>query len=131
MRYLCYNGNLYWTEYGYRFSWRVMLMEKSGSATFYIKEKNSTKEWVVNNSDFLNQTQEKQMSFQPDMIIEFGHFLAKYYQNSGTIIDPSIRVEAYVTLNGRKSQLLFNPQKNILMERESFSEFKFLNNIEK
>ena len=26
-RYLLYPGNIFWTEEGYRFSWRVMLME--------------------------------------------------------------------------------------------------------
>jgi hypothetical protein len=37
-RYQLYNGNLFWTEQGYRFSWRVMLAEKAGNATFYVKE---------------------------------------------------------------------------------------------
>src|SRR6185312_13548422 len=37
-RYLLYPGTLYWTEEGYRFSWRVMLMEKWGTAFFYIKD---------------------------------------------------------------------------------------------
>ena len=32
--YLLYPGNLLWTEQGYRFSWRVMLMEKSGTCFF-------------------------------------------------------------------------------------------------
>ena len=35
-RYLIYEGELFWTEEGYRFSWRVMLMEKSGIATFTV-----------------------------------------------------------------------------------------------
>ena len=35
-RYLAYPGELFWTEEGYRFSWRVMLMEKSGYAQFKI-----------------------------------------------------------------------------------------------
>ena len=33
-RYLLYSGNIFWTEEGYRFAWRVMLMEKAGTATF-------------------------------------------------------------------------------------------------
>ena len=35
-RYFMYPGELFWTEEGYRFSWRVMLMEKAGSANFKI-----------------------------------------------------------------------------------------------
>ena len=37
-RYLLYPGELFWTEEGYRFSWRVMLMEKAGHATFYVHD---------------------------------------------------------------------------------------------
>jgi hypothetical protein len=37
-RYLLYPGKLFWTEQGYRFSWRVMLIEKAGYAQFYIHE---------------------------------------------------------------------------------------------
>jgi len=33
-RFLLYPGKLFWTEEGYRFSWRVMLMEKAGTAFF-------------------------------------------------------------------------------------------------
>ena len=36
-RYLMYPGELFWTEEGYRFSWRVMLMEKAGYAQFIVK----------------------------------------------------------------------------------------------
>src|SRR6056297_2383303 len=35
-RYMLYPGELFWTEEGYRFSWRVMLMEKAGYANFKI-----------------------------------------------------------------------------------------------
>ena len=34
LRYLLYPGKLFWTEQGYRFSWRVMLIEKAGYAQF-------------------------------------------------------------------------------------------------
>jgi hypothetical protein len=37
LRYLCYPNELFWTEEGFRFSWRVMLMEKAGYATFKVK----------------------------------------------------------------------------------------------
>ena len=38
LRYLLYPGKLFWTEQGYRFSWRVMLIEKAGYAQFFIHE---------------------------------------------------------------------------------------------
>jgi hypothetical protein len=48
------------------------------------------------------------MSFQPDMILQFAHFLENEYQKKG-IENPIVRAEVYVTLNGRKSELLIDP----------------------
>lgn len=108
-RYLLYNGHLFWTEEGYRFSWRVMLMEKAGTTTFYVTDPSTGREGLVDNREFLNAHQEKQMAFQPDMILQFAHFLADHYaQEFGQ--RPQVRSEAYVTLNGRPSQLLIDPQ---------------------
>ena len=117
-RYVLYPGNMFWTEEGYRFGWRVMLMEKAGYATFYVKDGDEGKEGIVINSEFLNEHQEKQMAMQPDMILEFAHFLGNHYKSQG-MTDPKVRVEAYVTLNGSRSKLLVNPELNLLAYQES------------
>lgn len=108
-RYLLYPGNLFWTEEGYRFSWRVMLMEKAGTATFYVKDGNTGREGMVFNEEFLSDHQEKQMAMQPDMILQYAHFLRDHYARQG-MSDPSVRAEVYVTLNARPSRLLIDPQ---------------------
>lgn len=112
-RFLLYPGNMFWTEQGYRFGWRVMLMEKSGTATFYVKDGSNGREGQVINSDFLKPHQEKQMAMQPDMILEYAHFLANHYKENG-IDSPKVRAEVYVTLNGAKSKLLINPSINLV-----------------
>lgn len=111
-RYLLYPGNLFWTEEGYRFSWRVMLMEKAGTATFYVKDMRTGREGMVMNEEFLNQHQEKQMAMQPDLILQYAHFLKEHYEQKG-IADPSVRAEVYVTLNARPAQLLIDPNVNL------------------
>jgi len=108
-RYVLYDGNLFWNEEGYRFSWRVMLMEKAGTATFYVKDSKSGREGIVDNTEFLQSHQEKQMAMQPDIILQYAQFLKEYYQKQG-MSDPQIRAEVYVTLNARPSRLLINPQ---------------------
>jgi hypothetical protein len=118
-RYLLYKGNLFWTEEGYRFSWRVMLMEKAGTATFYVKDKASGREGVVDNAEFLNPHQEKQMAMQPDMILQFAHFLAKHYEQKG-VENPSVRAQVYVTLNARPSRLLIDPNLDLTQKKDSF-----------
>ncbi|HRI60060.1 MAG TPA: HTTM domain-containing protein, partial [Saprospiraceae bacterium] len=111
-RYLLYPGNLFWTEEGYRFCWRVMLMEKAGTATFFVKDATTGREGEVVNSEFLNPHQEKQMAMQPDMILQFAHFLKKYYEQRG-VSNPAVRAEVYVTLNARPSKLLIDPQADL------------------
>ncbi|MGI9160708.1 MAG: HTTM domain-containing protein, partial [Saprospiraceae bacterium] len=117
-RFLLYPGNVFWTEQGYRFAWRVMLMEKAGTATFYVKDDRTGREGEVVNRDFLNAHQEKQMAMQPDMILQFARFLEKYYAAKG-VQQPAVRAEVYVTLNARPSRLLFDPQMNLTKVRST------------
>jgi hypothetical protein len=118
-RYLLYPGNLFWTEEGYRFSWRVMLVEKAGTATFFVRDACTGREGVVDNREFLNAHQEKQMSFQPDMLLQFAHFLSDHYARQG-LCSPQVRVEAYVTMNGRPSRLLVDPQRDLTRVRDGW-----------
>jgi Vitamin K-dependent gamma-carboxylase len=118
-RYLLYKEELFWTEEGFRFSWRVMIMEKAGYTQFIVKDKINNKEIRVNNSQFLTTFQEKQMSFQPDFILEYAHYLCEYYKKQG-IENPEVYVESYVALNGRLSQKFINPKINLANEYESF-----------
>lgn len=118
-RYLLYPGELFWTEEGYRFSWRVMLMEKAGYAQFKIVDGKSGRRFYVDNSDFLTPFQEKQMSFQPDFIVEYANFLGNHFEKDGHQ-NLEVYVENYVALNGRKSTPLIDPDVNLLRYKNSF-----------
>ncbi|MEQ8625392.1 MAG: HTTM domain-containing protein [Vicingaceae bacterium] len=120
LRSLAYPGNLYWTEEGYRFSWRVMLMEKAGYAIFHVTNPTNGNTWEVNNYDFLSANQEKMMSTQPDMILQFAHFLENHYQKQG-IKNPIITAEIYVSLNGSPSQLFIDPSIDLTEIDDSFA----------
>ncbi len=120
LRYLLYPGNVFWTEQGYRFSWRVMLVEKAGDATFYVKDSQTGREGIVDNREFLNDHQEKQMAYQPDMILQFAHFLGKHYRNKG-VVDPQVRAEVHVTKNARLAKLLINPNVDLMKINDSWS----------
>ena len=117
-RYLAYPGELFWTEQGYRFSWRVMLMEKTGYAEFTVVNPQTGDRLVVDNRQYLTPFQEKQMATQPDMILDYAHYLADRYAEMG-IPDPEIYVESYVALNGRSSQLYIDPSVNLAKKKPS------------
>jgi hypothetical protein len=118
-RYLLYPQELFWTEEGFRFSWRVMLMEKAGYTQFIVTDSETKKSQRINNTHFLTPFQEKQMSFQPDFILEYAHFLHDYYQKQG-VHDPEVRVESYVALNGRLSKVYIDPKVDLAKEYETF-----------
>ncbi len=111
-RYLAYPGHLFWTEQGYRFSWRVMLMEKAGYTTFTVADELGKKTEWINNRDYLTAQQEKMMSTQPDMILQFAHHIADVYQEKG-YQNPVVHCQSRVTLNGTLSQPLVNPKVNL------------------
>lgn len=113
LRFLAYPGNLFWTEQGYRFSWRVMLMEKTGYAHFKVVDGQTGKSFFVQNDDFLTPFQEKQMATQADFIIEYAHYLADHFKADGHK-NIEIYVDSYAALNGRPSQRYIDPNVNLL-----------------
>ena len=129
-RYLFYPTGLFWHEEGYRLSWRVMLMEKSGASFFKIKDPKTQTTIDVNNAAFLTQVQEKMMSTQPDLILQYAHHLAEYYHAKG-IANPIVTAEIYVSLNGNRSQLFVDSSVNLAAEKQSWRHFDWVLPIEK
>lgn len=117
-RYLLYPGELFWNEEGYRFSWRVMLMEKAGNAQFTVIDALG-KRIVVDNKNFLTPLQEKMMATQPDMVLQYAHILRDYYSAHG-FASPSVYVDSYVALNGRLGRPLIDPATDLARQEESF-----------
>lgn len=118
-RYLLLKDELFWTEEGFRFSWRVMLIEKMGYAQFVVEDKATGRRQGVNNNDFLTKNQEKMMATQPDFIIQYARLLYRQYQGKG-MKDPAVYATIYVTLNGRPSRLLVDPTINLAREADGF-----------
>ena len=118
-RYILYPGELFWNEQGYRFSWRVMLVEKRGNTTFKIQDSITKKFFYVRNKDFLTPFQEKQMSFQPDFILEYAHYLGEHFKSQGHE-NIQIFADSFVALNGRINQRFIDPDFNLLNTQESF-----------
>ena len=119
-RYTLYPGELFWNEQGYRFSWRVMLMEKRGYTTFKIVDKENKNSFYVMNDSFLTEFQERQMSFQPDFILEYAHFLGDHYKKSG-LNEIEVYADSYVALNGRMSKRFVDPNVDLLKEKRGFN----------
>lgn len=116
LRFLLYPGHLFWTEQGYRFSWRVMLMEKSGTAYFTVKDKTGKQFYEVDNKQYLTPLQEKMMSTQPDLLLKYAQYLAKVYAEKG-VEAPQVFAEVYVALNGERSKPFIDPSVNLAAQK--------------
>lgn len=118
-RHIAYPGELFWTEEGYRFSWRVMLIEKMGYTNFKIVDTKTKEFFFVNNQDFLSPLQIKQMSFQPDFILEYAHYLGDHYTKQG-YKNIAVFAESHVALNGRLSQPFIDKNIDLYKIEESW-----------
>ncbi len=112
-RFLLYPGAFFYTEQGYRFSWRVMLVEKHGMAEFTVRDAEGIQRESIRNEDYLTPNQIKQMSFQPDMILEFAHHLGAIFKQRGWK-EPAVHAEVWVTLNGRPAKMICDPHTDLM-----------------
>ncbi|MCW3124258.1 MAG: Vitamin K-dependent gamma-carboxylase [Flavipsychrobacter sp.] len=125
LRFLLYPGHLFWGEEGYRFSWRVMLMEKAGTAYFTVKDSTHTRFTHISNADYLTELQEKMMSTQPDMILKYAHYLRTQFEQKGWQ-KPEVYAEIYVALNGNRSRLFIDSTVNLAAQPLSWQHYKWI-----
>ena len=109
LRHLLYPGNVSWTEEGHRFAWQMKLRDKKGFADFMIRDPVSGKSWYVEPESYLVKKQTRKMATQPDMILQFAHYLQEKWKREYGLKDVEIRVNNYVSLNGREPAPLVNP----------------------
>ncbi|MFT5832656.1 MAG: hypothetical protein ACI97N_000269 [Cognaticolwellia sp.] len=119
-RHLLYPNHLFWSEEGYRFSWRVMLVEKHGLATFTVADSETSRKSEIVNGDYLTYYQEKQMAIQPDFILQFAHLLAEEYKRKHGFVNPIVTVDAHVAMNGRISKRLVKADVNLAEIEDGF-----------
>jgi hypothetical protein len=103
-----YPGDVLWTEDGYRFSWRVMLIEKAGAADFTATDPRTGEKREVRARGFLTPFQVKMMSTQPDMIRAFAQMVADDAERRGEP-RPRVTADVVVTLNGRAPARMIDP----------------------
>ena len=117
LRHWLYPGNVSWTEEGHLYAWHMKLRSKSGRAKFYVMDETGD-EFKVSPRDYLTSRQRRKMATRPDMIHQFALYLGERLRAEGKPV-VSIRVEAKVSLNGRRRQYLVDPDVNLLQEPRS------------
>ena len=108
-----YGGDVSWHEQGMRFSWRVMTREKNGSVTFVVTDPVSHREWHVSPGKYLTRVQERELSVQPDLILQLAHHIGRELgETHNTAVE--VRVDALASLNGRRAARLIDPTVDLM-----------------
>jgi vitamin K-dependent gamma-carboxylase len=118
LRHWLYPGNVLWSEQGYRWSWNVMLMEKTGSAEFRVVEPG--KQRTVFPRQILTRAQDKMMATQPDLILQFAHTLARQAPHARVYAD------VWVSLNGRRAARLIDPTVDLAREQDTLANKRWI-----
>ncbi len=108
LRHRLYGGNVLWHEQGMRFSWNVMVREKNGSITYIVESQRAHRTWYVSPQKYLTDRQERELSTQPDLVLQLAHRVRDDFHAQGHD-DVTVRVEAIVSLNGRPGAPMIDP----------------------
>lgn len=107
LRSLLVPGDVRWHEQGMRWSWRVMLVEKTGFVQLVATEPTTGRTWHIDPAEELTPRQAKMMATQPDLIVAYAQHVRRSF--AARDIDVTVRADAFVALNGRASQRLIDP----------------------
>ena len=113
LRHYVYPGPVQWNEEGYRFSWRVLLTEKVGHVEYRVTDSQG-RSWVETPAMYLSPLQAERMTTQPDLILATAHIIRDHHARLGSRV--SVHANALVSLNGRASRPLIDPETNLASE---------------
>ena len=114
-RHLLYPGPAGWTEEGHRFSWRMKLRDKEADASFEVIDASTGERWIADPWGYLTDRQARKMSTRPDMILQFGHYLADRWAADGRL-GVEVRADVQAVLNDRDWQPLIEPVTDLAAE---------------
>ncbi|MBX2812165.1 MAG: HTTM domain-containing protein [Myxococcales bacterium] len=105
-------GDVLWNEQGMRFAWKVMVRSKGGDIYYRIRKSGDTRDIEISALKYLTWRQFSDMCGQPDLILQLGkHIGSEYEHRWGQPVE--VRVDAWVSLNGRPPARLVDPTMNI------------------
>ncbi len=113
-RHLLYPGSPNWTDDGFRFAWRVMLIDKVGSVQFRVQARRSAHSVTIEPNAYLTPFQERMIAQSPDMMVELAQRIGA--DQRGKYGAPvAVYADAWVAMNGRPSQRLLNPAVDLML----------------
>jgi hypothetical protein len=117
LRHFLYPGDVNWTEEGHRFAWHMKLRDKASTIEFTVQLPNGFRQ-PVDLGLYLLDYQSEDMAGNPEMIIQFAHYLEAVYAEAG-FGDVGVYAWALTSLNGRPYGILINPSVDLTTRQRS------------
>jgi hypothetical protein len=117
LRHHAIGDDVLWDEAGMRFSWRVMVREKSGSLTYRVTLPTG-RIVALGPHDMLSHRQANEMIGQPDMILQLAHHIRDDFASRGVTVE--VRADAVASLNGRNNHRFVDPNVDLARVTDSF-----------
>lgn len=118
-RHFLYAGNANWTERGHCFSWHMMLRVKESALRYYVTDPAKGVTTTVDLRRYVDAEQLSKFSRDPEMILHLAHHLAEERRRE-TGRDVEVHALVLTTLNGRKPELLIDPNVDLAKEPRGF-----------
>lgn len=109
LRHLAYPGDASWSDEGFRWAWKVMASERSGSVTFRVVDPRTGRTWRLLPSAYFTPLQERALSYQPDTLLVAAHHIARDFAAHKHIPDARVHADVWVSWNGRPAARLIDP----------------------
>ncbi len=117
-RHWLYTGPAGWTEQGHYFAWRMMLRGKTSAVQYLVTDRQTGETVSPDLRMLLNPEQIVKSCHDPEMIHQLAHHLAERYSASGKP-RPVVRAVALSSFNGRRPQLMIDPNVDLAAEPRS------------
>lgn len=116
LRHFAYPGDVLWTQEGARFSWRVMVAERAAVAELRVVDEEGHPE-TIDPADYLSPLQVRMMAAEPDLLVQFAHYLREEAAARGERVE--VHAEVWAAINGHPSARLVDPAIDLAAEDES------------
>jgi hypothetical protein len=103
-----------WHEQGHQFSWQMMLRDKDGVAIFLIQTRQPDARGSQTRATTSPSGNTRTMVGRPEMLRLFGHHLERKWGEEHGTRDVEVRAMTAVSLNGRPSRPLVDPNLDLI-----------------
>jgi hypothetical protein len=111
-----YAGDPLWHEQGFRFSWCVMLIEKTATLELRVVDAEG-RATIVHPREELTPLQLRMVPTQPDLILAYAHHVRDRFRADGHG-DVRVYADGFASLHGRPRQRLVDPNVDLARERD-------------